>query len=217
MAFSKTKLLAFFFAAFSLTTVGQENELTRSQYIDAISAAYDKGREFYPLRKTSTERTFNNKGRMLSRLEETQEWAASNIERKLSDETVNGKKSRIELIWIDSVYYCRLNGGQWKIERQNCSPQKSWGLTTVVSRTYSSQEIAVQGKKVRLLRSYSTGRDFDGGPLAYFLEETWIGENGMIVRQEMSRGIVRPKGVMWSLRENFSYGVKDVKIERPIP
>ncbi|MGH9819979.1 MAG: hypothetical protein ACRD43_07395, partial [Pyrinomonadaceae bacterium] len=174
------------------------------------------GEKFYPLRQISTERTYNYKGQVLSLTNRIDEWTANDHERVVSEVTHGGKHQKTEVIWLGGDFYCRRNGGKWTLEPQNCLSTKGWGLVIQESDTYSSQETVLNGHEVKVLHYYSTGRDWKTGPSAFFEEFVWIGKDGLIIRQETSRGLVKPRSVMWSRSEDFNYRSKDVNIEPPI-
>jgi hypothetical protein len=215
MAFSRHGWLPFLIATLSLSTAAQIKNLTHEQYWAALGDAYHSGEKFYPVRQTAVERTYI-KGKVESLTKETDEWTANDVERKISQDTFNNRLRRIEVIWIGGVYYCRRNGGKWRIEPRNCSLVKHWGLAIQESETYSSEETDVNGEKVKVLHSYSAGRDLQTGPMAFLEDFVWIGKDGLIIRQETTRGLVKPRSVMWSRSEVFNYRAKAVNIERPI-
>jgi hypothetical protein len=215
-SFSKHSLLAIFIAATAISTVAQVNQLTRDQYTETVDAAYHASQNAYPKKQTVVERKFNYKGQVLSLTNEIDEWTANETERRVVEVTSGGKSEKTEVIWIGGDYYCRRDGGKWTLEPVNCLTTKGWGLVTETSQTYTSEATTLNGQKATLLRVEHKGRDFENGPTAYFRDELWIGKDGMIIQEKMSRGPVNANTPMWSRNEVFQYHSADIKIERPI-
>lgn len=203
-------------AVAAISTAAQITNLTSEQYNTALGDAYHAGEKVYPLRENIVERTFNFKGQVLSDTKETDEWTVNDHERVVSEVTHAGKHQKTEVIWLGGDFYCRVNGVKWTLQPQNCLATKSWGLVIQESETYSSENAKLNGQDVTVLRSYFTGRDWQSGPAAFFREDIWIGKDGLMIRQEISRGLVKPRSLMWSRREEFNYRAKDVRIEVPI-
>jgi hypothetical protein len=206
--------LLFVFSGFA---VGQET-ISREEFWKPIREAYGKAREYSRRHIQKIDSTWNG---VKTQEEWTYEYQPPDRIRYLHVRTFDGKTKRTEQINIGEQKYCKEGSEAWYRSKSYCiGGSASGGPSDITKEEYRRKNARLQDKDVVIysnhtifVNKYSKTVDTDGP--TYWESKYWFDKNGLILRSELRRGLVKEPKPYYEMIETYQYDPK-IKIEAPI-
>ena len=126
------------------------------------------------------------------------------------------------------ITFCRFETRSWEKKDTNCltgfpalKSQASHQVLGIVSTRFTVDDVSLGGTKARIFTEFTKYKNQalpnnDGDRLRYYESRFWLGEKGLILRQEIRSGFVVEKDISSMWIDIYDYNPKDLKIEAPI-
>ena len=198
-----------------LNIYGQQKEITRQEYSDALMSKYQPSSN-KSYRSISNTETFSILDGKLTRKENSVfEYLSSEKNRQIVIESIDGVTKKNEMIMIGSIVYQRIDDGEWKekgLEVNGFIPSNiiSSGVFEIkwVSK-YTFVETAFNNQTVHLYEKNIKHRDGK-----FFHEKFWLNKEGLILKIESRSGLINPERLETHKVTDYEYD-SDIKIEAP--
>lgn len=202
---------------FSTTVVGQESEIPKSDYWNALPDTYAvMMAESVRITKTGE---YYEKGVVTKTVKLVTETLPIGKMHVL-EQTIEGRKTAMkEAIKVSGVSYCKEGTKQWKTTDYFCLGS---GMSAVNSNSvmkFYKSTVDLDGKKVTRYRFVATEPRRPTTPPGFpdvFEYITWIDASGRTVREDRNNSLSSNGAKVYSSTEIFEYNPKDLKIEAPI-
>ncbi|HQU84509.1 MAG TPA: hypothetical protein PKY59_15330 [Pyrinomonadaceae bacterium] len=214
---NKFKLIAVlcFILLNALFVCGQKKIITSSEYYSAYSAAsqkqYDVSRRVETVTETYADGVVSSKKNTLS------ETILPNKSRYVVKEQKGDTITERESITIDNFLYKRENGGAWTkidLSKMNGMGSGSGSGGSCISRQITVEQSFLNNFSAKLYEMIDISESNLG--LRYKEEKSWISDEGFLLKNETSNGLLIPKVETSKTVTTYEYNPTDLKIEAPI-
>jgi len=211
-----------FLIVFCLGTVfgafGQTQEITEGEYWGQYRLA--TGKPFEKSKRIVTKE--ENYGEKYSYTREIIDEFLNPDRRRYVETHKEGKRtSKIELIQIGEIFYCRTIESAWKQSEKWCGPMRLSSLPGAKTSKFTVEETKINNRTVKLYQQYVTYKNEyfstkDREAFNYLDDKFWVDGNGFIFKREWEIGLLEPKKIFEKRLTTYEYNLKDLKIEAPI-